>query len=855
MAKDKNVNININADGKNAETGIKKVESQLNSLAKTVSKSPITRLSKSFSAVGVAVGVAVGAVKKATQAISELADTYEVQAKAEIQLETSAKNNPYLNSTNVQKLKDYAGELQKIYAVGDEQLLPLMSNLAAAGRTQAEIQDIMVAALDASAGGAISLESAVKGLNSSYSGSVGQLGKLLPSLKNLTEEELKQGGAVKAVKASFDGMGKSINDQIGGWTKFKNSFGDFQEVMGNPLSVARNAIGSTLSSFFDKVTEAIGKSSKAAEKFKKELGIITQNETGKATLSSLQDEKAMLEENVKAWEKERKARSMTRDEYIRATKDEEKATKERYKTETAEIGKLKSELNMLNNERAAYMSGNLSGWSNEDYAQAGIRLEEITKKIAVYDSTIGAALKTQSENVKNAKKEWAELNKGGENTVSSLEKRISDANKRIQELTPEIKKLNDAQGAGEKETERQKQLKEHTESIVKQNQELDKQISIIQKKAEIEGKDADKQAILNAYTEAYIKMWQTDGDWAKTRLAEIRKEIEKITSSMKENEVEEFLKKFGVEASPIEKLKNEIETLDAEYNRLINSTELSEEEKYAIREAWAKKTEELYKKLGDAEIAEVQNTAINVQDVMNTVSSLMSNLTQSVQTLAKIGEDTAENEAKAKTASLEKQYADGLISEKEYQEGKERIEKEAAKKAYKMQMWAWSAQLLQIGASTAQAIMQALATSGNIYAGIALSATAGALGAAQLAAAVASKPVPPSFYTGGVVGGMSGASMGGDNTYIHARRGELILNAKQQRELWEMANGASGGGIGLNVQVKNYASNDVQTSQQLTSDGLEIVITRLMEKKISDGSMNDAITSAQNKMGGISYTS
>ena len=46
-----------------------------------------------------------------------------------------------------------------------------------------------------------------------------------------------------------------------------------------------------------------------------------------------------------------------------------------------------------------------------------------------------------------------------------------------------------------------------------------------------------------------------------------------------------------------------------------------------------------------------------------------------------------------------------------------------------------------------------------------------------------------SFAGGGVVGNMfSGASMGQDNTYIHARNGEMILNAEQQRQLWEIAN-------------------------------------------------------------------
>lgn len=45
------------------------------------------------------------------------------------------------------------------------------------------------------------------------------------------------------------------------------------------------------------------------------------------------------------------------------------------------------------------------------------------------------------------------------------------------------------------------------------------------------------------------------------------------------------------------------------------------------------------------------------------------------------------------------------------------------------------------------------------------------------------------FAGGGVVGGFQGATMGSDNTVAAVRGGEMILNARQQRELFEVANG------------------------------------------------------------------
>ena len=50
------------------------------------------------------------------------------------------------------------------------------------------------------------------------------------------------------------------------------------------------------------------------------------------------------------------------------------------------------------------------------------------------------------------------------------------------------------------------------------------------------------------------------------------------------------------------------------------------------------------------------------------------------------------------------------------------------------------------------------------------------------------KRTKPSFATGGVMGGFNGASLGPDNTTANVRTGEMILNAAQQRNLFDIAN-------------------------------------------------------------------
>ena len=224
--------IKFNADVADAAKGINKITQQLNALTKNAKLTNFAKLGSAVSGASAAFSMATKAIGAAKQALDECAEAYKAQAKAEVQLEAAAKNNPYLNDSSVRALKSYAGELQSISTVGDEKLIPLMARLAASGRTQAEIQDIMKAALDASASGAISLEAAVSGLNASYSGSAGALGKILPQVKGLTAEELKQGKAVQVVAESYKGMAAEVAKNVGASEQLANAWGDFKENLG-----------------------------------------------------------------------------------------------------------------------------------------------------------------------------------------------------------------------------------------------------------------------------------------------------------------------------------------------------------------------------------------------------------------------------------------------------------------------------------------------------------------------------------------------------------------------------------------------------------------------------------------------
>ena len=233
MAVDGSIKISTEIDQSGLDKGLKGVESKLEDGAKSASK-----FSGGLLGAAAAGAAAAVAIKKAVEVVKDLTDAYKVQAKAETQLESAAKNNPYLDSASVQALKDYAGELQSISTVGDEELIPMMAQLAAAGRTQDEIMQIMSTALDISATGTMSLDSAMRQLNKSYGGFAGELGESIPEIKALSSEELKQGGAVKILSERYKGMASEVAATTGTAEQLANAMGDLKEELGAPFEKA-----------------------------------------------------------------------------------------------------------------------------------------------------------------------------------------------------------------------------------------------------------------------------------------------------------------------------------------------------------------------------------------------------------------------------------------------------------------------------------------------------------------------------------------------------------------------------------------------------------------------------------------
>lgn len=196
------------------------------------SKDELSGLNSAISKVGKAVGIASAAYFGARGLISGIQNVTELagrQEQAEKALQTA------LGRTS-KALLEQASALQKVSTTGDEAIIEQQAFLASLKFTEDQIKTIIPVALDLSAATGISLESAVRNTAKTFSGLAGELGELVPQLRDLTQEEMKAGEAVSVLGNLFSGQALAqTNTYFGSVEQLKNEIGDLGEEIGEIL--------------------------------------------------------------------------------------------------------------------------------------------------------------------------------------------------------------------------------------------------------------------------------------------------------------------------------------------------------------------------------------------------------------------------------------------------------------------------------------------------------------------------------------------------------------------------------------------------------------------------------------------
>ena len=264
---DYSVKTKVTADVSNFEKGMNKAEKSLKGFSDKLANS-IDRLGKkglvgSIANVTLAMqgltksfGTVIKFAKDVGKAVNECTEAYKTQLIAERALSTAIENNPFITGASADALKEFASEMQKVSNYGDEELIPMMANLVSLGRTEAETMQIMSVAMDMSAGMGISLDTAITQLNATLNGNIGRLGQQNAELKNLSEEELKQGKAIEILGEKFKGFSSATADTS---KQLKNIKGDFKEALGQFTLPSSDMWNKFWTGFYERGIEVIGK--------------------------------------------------------------------------------------------------------------------------------------------------------------------------------------------------------------------------------------------------------------------------------------------------------------------------------------------------------------------------------------------------------------------------------------------------------------------------------------------------------------------------------------------------------------------------------------------------------------------
>jgi len=234
------INLVIRYDNGNIDVVSKEAEKELGEAGKKGGKKFSTNLNKSFNPaailgaiakVGAAVA-AIGAVTifKSIQAASEQEDAVN-------RLAGSLRTAGDFSQEALTDLQDFASELQEVTKIGDETTLSMLSLAKGFGATNEQSKEIVSAAADMSVALGIDFNSAVRNVSKTLGGYAGELGEVIPELKEFTTEQLKSGAAIDLIAKQFQGLASNeLNTFSGAFAQVQNSFGDFLEKIGSIIT-------------------------------------------------------------------------------------------------------------------------------------------------------------------------------------------------------------------------------------------------------------------------------------------------------------------------------------------------------------------------------------------------------------------------------------------------------------------------------------------------------------------------------------------------------------------------------------------------------------------------------------------
>ena len=220
------LNFDVGLNARPFTDGIKTMQSQAVSFDNTVKQIGRTLMGV-FGAVSV-----VATLKKSIELWGE-------QEQAMMKLSIAAQRFTRDAQGTYDRVSKLSGNLQHLTGIGNETYQSVAALGLSLGITEEKIENATTAAALLSQVTGMDLNSAMKNLAKTQAGLTGELGEALPFLRELTQEQLRNGEAIDLVIKKYDGFA----EQLSGTTqvamkRFWSALGDVGEALGksfNPL--------------------------------------------------------------------------------------------------------------------------------------------------------------------------------------------------------------------------------------------------------------------------------------------------------------------------------------------------------------------------------------------------------------------------------------------------------------------------------------------------------------------------------------------------------------------------------------------------------------------------------------------
>lgn len=237
----------IELDLRNAQRGLEKFKDRATDTGKKsgkrlgdgIEKSAargIGSLTKRLLGLGAALAAAFGGRK-----ILQLA---AIQESAVQGINAALRSTGEFSKAASQDMQDFASSLQEVTAIGDEVILQGAAIAQAFTQNRELTKELTAAAIDFGAAAEISFEEAIRRLGRAMQGSVEDISKFAPEIKNLTKDQLAAGEATRILAKRFEGFAaqqaKTFQGSLQG---ANNAFGDFLEQIGFVVTKSPEVIG------------------------------------------------------------------------------------------------------------------------------------------------------------------------------------------------------------------------------------------------------------------------------------------------------------------------------------------------------------------------------------------------------------------------------------------------------------------------------------------------------------------------------------------------------------------------------------------------------------------------------------